>query len=94
VTFYRRPLPCEKLTETVDPFLPAAYDDLLLLGTKAFMFRDRYEATLQGSIQNRRYIPGPKDMIMAEYKARLEEIRQAITARRVVYPITQPGGLW
>ena len=90
----RKPLPGERLSETINPFLPVEYDELLLIGTKAFLYRNRDEQVFSGMMYGRRYIPGPQDRVWSDYQQRLKEFTDVMTSRRVVYPTTQPGGLW
>ena len=94
VKIARRPLPCETLTTTVNPILPFEYSELLILGTKAFMYKYREEQVFRGMMYARRYVPGPKDMVWSDYQTRLKEYDDSLASRRVVFLNTQPGEGW
>ena len=102
IKIVRRALPCERLaydknnpTAAVDPILPdVTYDDLLMLGVKAFMLRYREEQVFRGVMIARRYIPGPKEQAWQNYQAALQEAQATIADRDVVFLNSQPDSLW
>lgn len=58
VTYYRRPLPSEAISASVDPIIPSKYDELLELGTRVKMYSRRTEPAIhQGEVFGRRRIP-------------------------------------
>ena len=84
VTFKRRALPSERVSSTVNPFLPAEYDELLLCAIKWQLYMNREEAVFDGLYKKWSSL----------YVSKLNEIRGVKISERVIYQDEAEGLRW